>query len=61
MQREADPDTLTERELVTLRYMAEGMPYKAIAAKLNVTTHTVQYHVTNILHKLHAERIAARP
>ena len=55
MQREADPDTLTERELVTLRYMAEGMPYKAIAAKLNVTTHTVQYHVTNILHKLHAE------
>lgn len=33
--------------------MAKGKPYKEIAAQLNVTTHTVQYHVTNILQKLH--------
>ena len=31
---------------------APGMS-KAIAAQLNVTTYTVQYHVTNILQKLH--------
>ena len=52
-QREVDPDALTERELEILGYMAQGLPYKAIAAQLNVTAHTVQYHVTNILQKLH--------
>jgi DNA-binding NarL/FixJ family response regulator len=53
-RREVDPDALTEREVEVLRYMAKGLPYKLIAAQLNVTTHTVQYHVTNILQKLHA-------
>jgi DNA-binding NarL/FixJ family response regulator/two-component sensor histidine kinase len=52
-QREVDPDTLTEREREILACMARGTPYKEIAAQLNVTTHTVQYHVTNILQKLH--------
>lgn len=52
-QREVDPDALTARELELLTYMAQGLPYKAIAAQLHVTTHTVQYHVTNILQKLH--------
>ncbi len=33
--------------------MAKGLPYKVIAAQLNVTTRTIQYHVTNILQKLH--------
>jgi DNA-binding NarL/FixJ family response regulator/signal transduction histidine kinase len=57
-RREVDPDTLTKRELEVLRYMAKGLPYKAIAAQLNVTTHAVQYHVTNILQKLHARNRA---
>ena len=52
-QREVDPDTLTEREREILACMARGTPYKEIAAQLKVTTHTVQYHVTNILQKLH--------
>lgn len=52
-QREVHPNALTERELEILACMAKGTPYKAIAAQLNVTTHTVQYHVTNILQKLH--------
>ena len=52
-QREVDPDALTERELEILACMAKGTPYKEIAAQLNVTIHTVQYHVTNILQKLH--------
>ena len=52
-QREVDPNALSERELEMLGCMAQGLPYKVIAAQLNVTTHTVQYHVTNILQKLH--------
>lgn len=52
-QREVDPDALTKRELKVLGYMTQGLPYKAIAVQLNVTTHTVQYHVTNILQKFH--------
>jgi DNA-binding NarL/FixJ family response regulator/signal transduction histidine kinase len=52
-QREVDPDALTERELEIVACMARGTPYKEIATQLNVTTHTVQYHVTNILQKLH--------
>jgi DNA-binding NarL/FixJ family response regulator/signal transduction histidine kinase len=52
-RQEVDPDDLTQREFEVLRYMAKGMPYKLIAVQLNVTTHTVQYHVTHILQKLH--------
>ena len=51
-QREVNPDTLTERELEILACMAQGTPYKTIAAQLSITTSTVQYHVTHILRKL---------
>ncbi len=51
-QRDVDPDSLTERELEVLRCMERGMPYKEIAVELSITSHTVQYHVTNILQKL---------
>ena len=52
-QREVDPDGLTEREMEILGCMAQGMPYKQIAPQLNITAKTVQYHVRNILQKLH--------
>jgi DNA-binding NarL/FixJ family response regulator len=52
-QREVDPDALTEREMEILGCMAQGIPYKQIGAQLNITAKTVQYHVSNILHKLH--------
>jgi DNA-binding NarL/FixJ family response regulator/signal transduction histidine kinase len=51
-QRDVDPDALTGRELEILECMAGGLRYKEIAAQLNITTKTVQYHVTNILQKL---------
>jgi DNA-binding NarL/FixJ family response regulator len=51
-QREVDPDALTERELEILGYMRQGMPNKEIGTHLNITTKTVNYHVTHILHKL---------
>ncbi|MSP14715.1 MAG: response regulator [Chloroflexi bacterium] len=53
-QREVEPDALSEREREVLGYMAKGLPYKAIAAQLHVSINTIQYHVTNILQKLHA-------
>jgi NarL family two-component system response regulator LiaR len=52
-QREVDPDALTEREMEILGCMAQGMPYKEIGAQLNITAKTVQYHIRNILQKLH--------
>ena len=42
-----------EREVEILGCMAEGMAYKQIGAQLSITAKTVQYHVRNILQKLH--------
>jgi DNA-binding NarL/FixJ family response regulator/signal transduction histidine kinase len=53
-QNEADPAALTAREQVILGCMAQGLAYKQIAAQLDITVKTVQYHVTHILQKLGA-------
>lgn len=52
-RREVNPDALTERDLEILGCMARGMSYKHVGAHLNITAKTVQYHVRNILQKLH--------
>lgn len=51
--RETDPDALNTREMEVLRLIALGKPYKEIGVRLHITTKTVQYHVGNILGKLH--------
>ncbi|WP_435104564.1 LuxR C-terminal-related transcriptional regulator [Arhodomonas sp. AD133] len=43
---------LTPRETEVLRLLAEGLTNRAIAERLEVSTHTVHRHVTNILRKL---------
>jgi two-component system, NarL family, nitrate/nitrite response regulator NarL len=48
-------EELTSRELEVLQYMAEGLPNKAIAARLNISEHTVKFHVNAILGKLGAQ------
>ncbi len=45
---------LTARELEVFRMMAEGAANKAIAWKLNISEHTVKFHVAAILSKLGA-------
>lgn len=45
-------EPLTPRELEVLRLMAEGLPNKAIAGRLQVSEHTVKFHVNAILGKL---------
>jgi DNA-binding CsgD family transcriptional regulator len=45
---------LTPRELEVLATLAEGMTNKAIARRLNISLHTVKYHVESLFRKLGA-------
>jgi len=46
--------SITARELLVLRGIAEGASNRRIGAKLNITEHTVKGHLKNILSKLNA-------
>lgn len=48
-------DPLTPRELEVLQLLAEGLPNKAIARRLDISDHTVKFHVNAILSKLNAQ------
>jgi DNA-binding NarL/FixJ family response regulator len=51
---------LTQRETEILNHMAEGLPDKAIAAKLAISARTVGTHAANIYAKLHVNnRVSA--
>src|SRR6266705_5200010 len=53
--READAHALlTPRELEVLAALAEGMTNKAIARRLNISLHTVKFHVESVFRKLGA-------
>ncbi|WP_234683611.1 response regulator transcription factor [Bradyrhizobium monzae] len=45
---------LTQRELDVLALMAEGASNKLIARQLNISVHTVKFHVGSLLDKLDA-------
>ena len=44
---------LSDRETEVLKLLVDGHDYKAIAAKLFLSSHTVRKHIANIYHKLH--------
>jgi NarL family two-component system response regulator LiaR len=46
-------EPLTERELETLRLIAQGLTNQEIAGQLTISERTVGKHVSNILDKLH--------
>lgn len=46
--------TLTDREIITLQYLAKGYENKEIADTIFVSTLTVKAHVSAILRKLNA-------
>jgi DNA-binding NarL/FixJ family response regulator len=48
------PETLTPREIDVLELLAEGLPNKAIAARLRISDQTVKFHVSSICGKLAA-------
>lgn len=43
---------LTKKEKEITDLVLEGLPYKSIAAKLNLSLNTIQYHMKNIFYKL---------
>ena len=47
-------EALSARELVILQLVAQGMRNKQAAAHLNISEHTVRWHVRNVLEKLNA-------
>lgn len=55
MMRETDGQALlTPRELEVLATLAEGLTNKAIARRLNISLHTVKFHVEFLFRKLGA-------
>jgi len=46
---------LTAREMEVLQLLAEGLPNKSIAQRLDISEHTVKFHVNAILRKLEAQ------
>ena len=46
---------LTPRENEVLRLLAEGLPNKGVASRLDVSEHTVKFHVNSIMGKLNAQ------
>ncbi len=49
---EADGPSLTQREVEVLTMLAEGLGNKAIARRLQISDHTVKFHISSILSKL---------
>jgi DNA-binding NarL/FixJ family response regulator len=45
-------DALTPREIEVLQFLADGLPNKAIAARLGISDQTVKFHVASITGKL---------
>ncbi len=52
---ERPTETLTTRETEVLQLLAQGLTNKAIAHALNITDHTVKFHVNAIMTKLNAQ------
>ncbi|MCA9935016.1 MAG: response regulator transcription factor [Anaerolineales bacterium] len=48
-------EALTPRENEVLQLLAEGLTNKAIAQKLDISDHTVKFHVNAIMSKLNAQ------
>ena len=51
---DGSPEHLTLREREVLEMMMEGLSNKEIAAHLNISAHTVKFHISSILGKLGA-------
>jgi DNA-binding NarL/FixJ family response regulator len=48
------PEALTQREIEVLTLLADGLPNKAIARRLEISDETVKFHLGSIFGKLGA-------
>lgn len=46
---------LTDRQKVVLEMLTQGRTYKEISETLNITLHTVRYHVSELVRKFHVK------
>lgn len=53
MKKSADMAELSERQVEVLRFVAQGLTYRAIGDRLYLTERTVKYHMGEILVRLH--------
>jgi DNA-binding NarL/FixJ family response regulator len=53
-EEEPSVEELTPREAEVLQLLAEGLGNKEIAARLNISEHTIKFHIRSILGKLGA-------
>ena len=51
-RQDPDLDILSAREIDVLRQIARGIPYKKVAANLDMSVKTVETHMTSVLRKL---------
>ena len=49
----SDTGNLTERERQVLKWLVDGLDYKNIAEKLDISPNTIRKHIDNIYKKLH--------
>lgn len=49
-----DENPLSPKENKIIRYIGDGLTYKAIAERIGISHHTVHNHIKNIYDKLHA-------
>jgi DNA-binding NarL/FixJ family response regulator len=54
LEQDELPEPLTPREIEVLELLAEGLPNKAIAQRLEISDQTVKFHVASISGKLGA-------
>ncbi len=51
------PYLLTDKEKLVLSSLVDGMSYKMVADKCEISYHTVNFHVRNIYQKLHVHSV----
>jgi len=52
------PYLLTDKEKEILSCLVDGMSYKMVADKMDISYHTVNFHIRNIYQKLHVHSVS---
>ena len=53
VKQDANTENLSDREMQVLKFLVDGLDYKNIAEKLDISPNTIRKHIDNIYKKLH--------